>query len=310
MFNMGRNSPTKFNSMIDGMKMLVTEPEDLDNIRRNENLKFEQRGTYDYAKYRGLHIRWQPSHCLIDGSLHKFKNNGEHNADDFEYSDLEQAIEDLYNELGINPSHAAIKSLEIGINIKLPYNPLMFIDSIVKHGRKLPEVDNIGVKIPYQQYEIKIYSKSQQDRIFHNENILRCEVKFKKMCKAKKELGKVECLEDLLSPAFWCYSTNYLCKTLNSLNVIDIKSLVYNDIPTDEKLYIHEWKYRDRWANSRTERSRMRAKLKTKLEQHSLTSIHEEVKKLSNSKFENLLSDAHIVSYQQEIRDRRLHFNL
>ncbi|MDL2303079.1 hypothetical protein LJC28_01660 [Dysgonomonas sp. OttesenSCG-928-D17] len=296
--------------MIDGMKMLITVPEDLDNMRRNENLKFEQRGTCHYAKYRGLHIRWQTSHCLIDGSLHKFKNNGVHNADDFEYSDLKQVIEDLYNELGINPSCAAIKSLEIGINIKLPYNPLMFIDSIVKHGRKLPEVGDTGVKIPYQQYEIKIYSKSQQNQIFRNGNILRFEVKFKKMCKARKELGKVEYLEDLLSPAFWCYSRNYLYKVLNSLSVIDIKSLVYSNIPMGEKLYIHEWKYRDRWANSRVERSRMRAKLKTKLKQYSLMSIHEEVKKLSNCKFESLLSDAHIVSYQQDIRDRMLHFNL
>jgi len=296
--------------MIDGTKILVIDPEDLENIRLSKNLKFENRGSYHYAKYRGLHIRWRTGSCLIDGSLHKFKNNGEHNADDFTYSDLERVIEDLYNEIGINPNSAIIKSLEIGLNIRLPYNPLMFTDSVIKHGRRLPEVDGIGIKIPYQQYEIKVYSKSQQNKTFRDDNLLRFEVRFKRMCKAKKELGNVECLGDLLSPSLWFYGTNYLKKILNSLSVIDVKALVYNDIPVDEKLYIHEWKYRDRWEQSRTERSRMKTKLKAKLEQYSLTAIHDEVKKLSNDKIECLQSDTHIINYQQDIRNRMLHSNL
>ncbi|MDH6311185.1 hypothetical protein M2451_004116 [Dysgonomonas sp. PFB1-18] len=224
--------------MIDGLSLLIRHPEDVERIRRNKNLHFEAKKSYHSAMYKGLEIKLRANSCWINGSLHKFKNSGEHNADDFFYSDLENVLMDMCDEIGINPNYAEIKNIEIGVNLKLSYDPICFIDSIIKRETCYPELTNIGDEIKYSQYSIKIYSKSRQDKRYKDDNILRIETRFKKMVKARKVVGEIQYLEDLLEPYFWFHSGRYLNSLLKDIDIIDIRKLLKEDISTEDKIEV------------------------------------------------------------------------
>ena len=58
-----------------------------------------------YAAYKGLRFTVSTDGNLrLSGSLHMYKNNGEHNHDDFIYADLVDVVQELNKEFGIELS--------------------------------------------------------------------------------------------------------------------------------------------------------------------------------------------------------------
>lgn len=166
--------------MIDGVSLLIRHPDEIQRIRRNKNLEFKAYRMYQLAEYKGLKIKLKTNSCWINGSLHRFKNGGASNIDDFSYSELENVLINMDEEIGISPDFAEIKNIEIGVNLRLPYDPIYFIDSIIKRKTRYPELTSVGSKINYSEYAIKIYSKSKQDKLYKDDNILRVEIRFEK----------------------------------------------------------------------------------------------------------------------------------
>lgn len=295
--------------MIDGISLLILDADDIDNIRQNKALNFDTFRSYQVAKYKGLRIKISSRYCRIDGSLHKYKNDGEHNTDDFDYYDLEKVLSDLYNEVGINPETAIIQNIEVGVNLRLGYNPLQFTESIIKRKTHYPEQNSIGAIFRHSQYSIKIYSKSKQEKKYAKDNILRLEIRFEKMIEARKKLGKIETLDDLLNPLFWIYSGRCISEVLNDIDIIDIDSAIKGNIPDKEKIELLSWRHSNRYEECSTKRMRMKEKMYKIAETYSLTEIKTDIQRMVKDKVTQLSDHPNIrssIDYMNQTRDKML----
>lgn len=168
------------------------------NLKENELLSF--RLTFDLKtgeicpksisnSFRGLSFTITESEAVkLAGSLHKYFNHGEHNYDDFSYDKLVRVILDLHQKFGINPMEVALSTMEFGVNIELPFETRLFMDSLLTHkykefsGERDAHIDS--KEVMNQQYKVKTYDKGLQYNL--PRNLLRFEVKVRKMCFLKK----------------------------------------------------------------------------------------------------------------------------
>jgi hypothetical protein len=157
------------------------------------------------------------SYMEVQGSLHKYLNEGKHNYNDFCYSELAATIMDFCCQFGINPKEARIQNLEFGVNLIVPFNPTPFLKNNIinfkgqSKSRSGP-IEGKGYYIQFEKtnYIVKIYDKGSQ--YCQEENILRVEVKTKKMNHIKStgiktladlsDLSKVKKLVPILKTAF------------------------------------------------------------------------------------------------------------
>ena len=91
------------------------------------NVKTGELGVYLNAFYRGLEFKIYEStethpnrRATIEGSLHKYWNNGAHNFNDFGINEMQEVIVDIENKFCISSENCVLKSLEIGVNIDPP----------------------------------------------------------------------------------------------------------------------------------------------------------------------------------------------
>jgi hypothetical protein len=169
----------------------------------------KKQGKSKRAKYGNLWFKITNSgRIFIQGSLHKFSQHG-FNFNDFALYDILKAIFILYEDFGINPNQAIIKSLEFGVNIRLPYSPKLFLDSLVNYKGDQFTVEKYGNKghlarAEKSNYYLKIYDKGRESN--QNANILRFEVKIKKMAQVNSrnnpltifQLMKISKLRELM----------------------------------------------------------------------------------------------------------------
>jgi hypothetical protein len=123
---------------------------------------------------------YESDRIFMDGSLHKYANNGIHNHDDFTHKGFNHVLEMLNQRFGIKPENMKILCLEFGYNIKPPINANLIIDHLLKHKQKDVEIllshDRARYKqFKHQSYIIKVYDKGKQYRC--KESILRIEIK-------------------------------------------------------------------------------------------------------------------------------------
>jgi hypothetical protein len=156
------------------------------------------------ARLRGLDLKLKPSsnggyNFLVNGSLHKFHNCGEHNADQFTFSKLIQAIDSFTNIFEVDAQKCELHGIEIGVNIKMPYPPIRVFKNIVCYRSRAFTLINkksvrMGLQCSLTQYRVKVYDKGKQSGL-KSENILRFEVAIDKMQVLAKY--KVSTLADL-----------------------------------------------------------------------------------------------------------------
>lgn len=187
---------------------------------------------------RGLDLKLKPSinegyNLLINGSLHKFHNCGEHNADQFTFAKLLQSIDSLIDILGISADKCLVHGLEIGVNVSLPFSPLRVLKNLVCYrSRPFTQINkrNIskGLQCSLTQYRVKVYDKAKQSDIDCG-NVLRFEVAVDKMQVLSKYgivtladlqcIGKVKhligVLEEALNLIVWTDTTVNLNKLSN-----------------------------------------------------------------------------------------------
>lgn len=199
------------------------------------------------AKYKGLsfvvtHTVINPYHGFISGSLHKYKNNGEHNADDFTFSDLVKVIEELKEKFSVIPEKTPLHRLEIGANIVLPFKAKRLIDGAICHkGEPFNKMSKksgfIGCICEHTDYDIKLYDKGTQERL--NKNLLRVEIRLKRM----RMLGdKIKTLADV------CKESNL--KIVCDLLLEKIKEIIFFDKQSKLKAISEPQKLRfERYGN-------------------------------------------------------------
>jgi len=166
---------------------------------REQNIKFN----YKYAEYKGLKIKVHDSGLvLINGSLHKFFNDGAHNFNQYSIDDVKTTLKRLYDELNINANDAEVQNLEFGINLVTTYNPSYIIANLRNHKNRafymMQEGDGKTTVANNAQYGLKVYNKGLQYAKYTSDSILRFEVKCVKMECIRP--GRIY-LSDLVTPA-------------------------------------------------------------------------------------------------------------
>mgnify|MGYP003576762583 CR=1 FL=1 len=143
----------------------------------------------------------EPSYYLtIRGSLHKSFFGGQ-NYEFFSWMDIQEEINTLVNGLKIHPEKTYLRSIELGLNIPVPFNVIRFLESDLLMYRSSfwnqYRPDNQGVKLGFfcncAHYDVKLYDKGLQYKLPYD--LMRFEVKFKKMQKLNRM--QIETLADL-----------------------------------------------------------------------------------------------------------------
>jgi hypothetical protein len=167
----------------------------------------------------------------VNGSFHKFFNKGIHNYNDFKLSDLVDVVMSLYRLFHINPKITELNNLEFGVNIKIPFAPILFLNSVISYGgshfspfsiNDQPGNKAIGIRCVKSQFIIKIYDKSNQYHLPGPNHLLRFELKIIKM---EFFNGRIKTLFDLLSPENLVYCGALLQSYFDSLLTCDMSSI-------------------------------------------------------------------------------------
>ena len=153
-------------------------------------------GPYYMAKVKNLKVRLkdplfanEKPRISIEGSLHKFWNNGEHNFNDYGVSQIKSTLQLLADYLGFQLENSVIRNLEIGVNFQSPIDSEDLVNSCFMYGThrlkwKDTFQDGEYVQAKCDRKYIKIYDKTKQFRKRIDdlmENIVRFEIKYRKM---------------------------------------------------------------------------------------------------------------------------------
>lgn len=172
---------------IDGMKCYVKNLTFTD-IKNNSNLEwYENRNKltnevkWINTAHHGMEIYYYPKsgRIVLKGSLHKFINNGEHNANMFTETLFYESLIKLHEIFSIMPKNLYITNLEFGVNITPIIDANRIIDNLffyksTEFCRRTFNNSNYKEAKLNDKY-IKVYNKGKQYNL--TEDILRIEIK-------------------------------------------------------------------------------------------------------------------------------------
>lgn len=226
----------------------VIEGNDLLDFFDKVNTKTGELGAYINSFYRGLEFRIYSitnktsyRRITIEGSLHKYWNNGAHNFNDFGINQINDVLKDLEIHFNIKPVNCILKALEIGVNINPPYKTKNVLNQCLLHKTdrlKWIYTNDEGnyIQTRHQRHIIKIYDKKThyKNKGFDiNNEILRFEIKYMKM-KYLNDKG-IYTIENLLNYGLENFKTELLYEWQNLL-IFD-------------KSVIDKTKYKDQYSN-------------------------------------------------------------
>jgi hypothetical protein len=136
------------------------------------------------TKHKGLKFKYSPlsQRLEVNGSIHKYFNDGIDNSDLFTLNKFKIAELKLQDLLNVCSKKVAVHSLEFGVNIQSRFPAQRVVDSLLLHGTKGITTEKKFQKGSYKEFEkqrkiIKCYNKSVKEL-----DQFRYEVKFRKMC--------------------------------------------------------------------------------------------------------------------------------
>lgn len=204
---------------------------DIQKLNLNPLLKFDLEVNSDYeiekriAEYQNLKFKiTDEKYININGSLHKYFNNGNHNYNDFGIIQLVEVLSDLYIKFDINPFLTPLNNLEFGVNVIIPFKTNSFLNSIISYKGKEYEIERYNgkgylLRFSFDHYELKIYNKGYQYN--QDENILRFEIKVRKMEYFRARNIEIKRLSDLLNPGIYPRLKDCLLKAFSELVIYD-----------------------------------------------------------------------------------------
>ena len=168
--------------------------------------------SYQNAFYRGLEFKIYYStdthpngRITVEGSLHKYWNNGAHNHNDFYIHCALEVINDIEMKFNITPDQTRLIQLEIGVNLFPPIrsktivNGCMFYKTTPFKDKDTKDEGNYQ-QAKAQRFYVKIYDKRthyQNKGFTIDKEILRIEKKYSKSNELHN-LG-IYTLQDLLN---------------------------------------------------------------------------------------------------------------
>jgi hypothetical protein len=231
--------------MIDGIKTydLKTDPQKLiENPYLDGHWKTtinsDAEPLYDFAEYFGLKFQLKHGKVRLQGSVHKYRNAGRHNYDDFRAVDVAEVVRELSERFEIDTAQTLLNNVEFGVNVVLPFGVHVVLDNlIVFKGEPFMKVVEEGMSY-YQckktHFIIKIYDKSKQYKL--PDNVLRFEIKVMRMQYLETKGIKLRYLSDLLNMDIYEPLGNILTEVFEGIlfgdNTLNEKALSEKDLTT------------------------------------------------------------------------------
>lgn len=141
----------------------------------------------DETGYYNMRFTFKDGNLKIDGSIHKYRNYGLHNYDDFTCMEAIEVLKQFCEDFGIDPHRTEINNLEFGVNVVLPFPVKLVLDNLISYkGEYFTKevrqeiIKGVSKGIRYyqfkkSQYYLKIYDKGLQYGL--PDDVLRFEVK-------------------------------------------------------------------------------------------------------------------------------------
>ena len=225
----------------------------------------------EVAHFQGLDfIRTLSGKCFIKGSIHRFFNKGGNNGNRFTHLDFMEAVEEL-QDFGVIPDKAILKSFEFGLNLPISEKHLTaksFYNSIIYRVGEVEKCMSddgnnlIGKQFATEDTTVKSYDKKQQAGLLCSNEIIRYELKFRRM-RLLKRFGIIN-LNDLtdknkLIELF----EKRLLKSVTETIMLDWKALPNtNKLPDYQKKKFLNWRNPKWWKEQKqTTKTRNRNKI-------------------------------------------------
>lgn len=233
---------------------------EIGKLLSNPNLEFKSEfsrqtgeiGQSSICNYNGMTIHIKSSGFgYLKGSLHKYKNEGKHNYDDFTWDEVFQVVDELSETLGIKIQDLPLINLEWGINVETEMPPKQILSGLVMHhGCRFDKMYvNPGTHYvcSHSQFNLKAYDKGVQNRLA--QNLLRIEISANKS-KFINKLGVYK-IGDLNRPEARLKLQNALLYGgwANAI-IIDPRLLECRPSDQDESLRISRWSNPNYWIKA------------------------------------------------------------
>lgn len=221
---------------------------DLKDKPRNKN-SIIWRGVADWEN---LKIVEHSNSYYLEGSIHKFSKTHGLNHDLFTLKEIESVIGVISYRLQIDPADCIIHSMEAGVNLKLPYDLGLILNDLI-HCR-YTEIKNQRLKnsgnlrsTNSQHIIVKYYDKSKH--VVVDDNILRYEVKFRRMQRLQRIYGSPLTLVDLINPRLIFHLREILKRKWNETYLLEHDCLSKLPVPIKmevlESQNINYWKVKN-----------------------------------------------------------------
>ena len=243
------------------------------------------------AQYKGMEfILYDNGLLKIQGSIHKYKNDGLHNHDDFTFMQIAEVLTDLQNRFNLTLSDCVLKNFEVGINVQLKDSPKSILNRLLTHKNlAFKDVSRSGGHIKqaeHAQYIFKVYDKGRQYNLKHP--CLRTELKFVRMQKLNN-IGLFN-LADLLKKSTYSALESLLINEWNNLLLFEkpLNSKLLSPLERDRKQY--QWANPEYWLSiSKQERNRQRKTFRSYITKRTVNE-HLIVAIMIENKFTELIS--------------------
>ena len=239
-----------------------------------------------FAVYMGMKFNITYNKVRLQGSLHKYRNEGLHNYDDFTSLEVAKVVKELQERFQIDIYKTFLNNVEFGVNVVLPFGVHVVLDNLISYkGQPFERFVDKGISY-YQcklsKFIIKIYDKGKQYNLPNN--VLRFEIKVIAMQYLETKGIKLRYFSDLLNVDIYEPLGNTLTEVFEGIlfgdNTLDEKALSGKELET-----FLRGSNPKTWKSQRGEKERKRLQ---RLE-HEFKSILERHR--TNVDFRSVLSD-------------------
>ncbi len=276
------------------------------------------------TNYFGLTFSIKNTNVRLTGSIHKYKNQGLHNYNDFTKTQVHKVINELSKKFEIDLKNSHLNNIEFGVNVVLPFEPKVLLNNLITHkGEPFTREIEEG-KIFYQckrsQFIIKIYDKGLQYQ--QVTNILRFELKILKMQFFKTKGIEVSVLADLLNDGIYTKLGGVLKAYFDEI-LFDDESINHKDLnATERDIYLRgqnpkTWITDNRTANQQKELQRLKENFLKVLEKYrkgenyvKIVSDRIEFKCFELSEIYRVLEEEKTTEKGANVRDLHFKYNI
>ena len=232
--------------MFDGIKILALKT-DFHKLLQNPYLAEHWNTTvhnsdavvkYESADYFGLKLQLKDKNIKLQGSLHKYRNGGRHNYDDFTAVEVAEVVRELSERFEINTAQTLLNNVEFGVNVVSQFGVHVVLDNLISYkGQPFERFVDKGIS--YYQCKlsksiIKIYDKGKQFNLPNN--VLRFEIKVIRMQYLETKGIKLRYLSDLLNMDIYEPLGNILTEVFEGIlfgdNTINERNLTPKELET------------------------------------------------------------------------------